>query len=75
MNYWTKTQLVTINRLTTTIHGGNFVDPSNFLNENVLDFLIEAVQSELSGEPINKTIFEKAGVYIYNIIANHIFTD
>jgi len=75
MNYLTKVQLVKINRLTTEIHGGNFVEPNNFLNENALDFLIEAIHSELFGEPMYRTVFEKAGVYIYNIIANHIFTD
>jgi len=75
MNYLTKPQIVTINRLTTTIHGGNFVEPSNFLNENAIDYLIDAVQSELFGAPLYPTISEKAGVYVFNIIANHVFTD
>lgn len=27
------------------------------------------------GEPLYPSLFDKAGVYIYNIIANHIFSD
>ena len=49
--------------------------PSNFLHEENLDYLLEAVQSELFGEPMYPTIADKAAVYCYNIICNHIFSD
>ena len=44
-------------------------------NETNLDYLIEIVQSEMFGQPLYPTMSEKAGLYMYNIIANHIFQD
>ncbi|MCU0471159.1 MAG: type II toxin-antitoxin system death-on-curing family toxin [Arcicella sp.] len=49
--------------------------PHNFLHEENLDYLIEAVQAEMFGEPLYPTISDKAAIYCYNIICNHIFTD
>jgi death-on-curing protein len=49
--------------------------PNNFLHEENLDYLIEAVQAEMFGEPLYPTISDKAALYCYNIICNHIFTD
>jgi death on curing protein len=37
--------------------------------------LIEAVLSEMFGQEMYPTISEKASLYCYNIICNHIFTD
>jgi death on curing protein len=75
MIFLNKKQIVEINRLTVFYHGGNFVTPHNFLHESSLDYLIDAIQAEIFGQPLYPSIFDKAGVYIYNIIANHIFTD
>lgn len=71
----TKKQIIIINSLTIEAHGGNFMPPSNLLHENALDYLIEIVDSSLFGEPMYPHIHHKAGVYLYNIISNHIFTD
>ncbi len=49
--------------------------PLNFLHEENLDYLIEAVQAELFGEPMYPTVHDKAGVYFFSIICNHIFQD
>ncbi len=49
--------------------------PHNFLHEENLDYLVEAVQAEMFGEPLYPTITDKAAVYCFNIIGNHIFTD
>ncbi len=49
--------------------------PSNFLHEENLDYLVEAVQAEMFGEPLYPTLTDKAAVYCFNIIGNHIFTD
>lgn len=49
--------------------------PNNFLHEENLDYLLEAVQAEMFSEPLYPTISDKAAVYCYNIICNHIFTD
>lgn len=75
MIYLTKKQIVRLNQATILEHGGNFMPPSNFLHESNLDYLIEAVQSEMFGEELYPNIYDKTAVYCFNIICNHIFTD
>ena len=73
--YLTKQQVIRINRATVELHGGNYMPPHNFLHEENLDYLIEAVQAEMFGQPLYPTIPDKAALYCFNIIGNHIFTD
>ncbi|MBO0937317.1 Fic family protein [Fibrella sp. HMF5335] len=75
MIYLDKDDIAFINRRTVAEHGGNFMPPYNFLHEENLDFLIEAVQADLFGEPMYPTLADKAAVYCFNIIGNHIFSD
>ena len=75
MIYLDKEDIVFINRRTVTEHGGNFMPPYNFLHEENLDYLVEAVQADMFGEPLYPTLTDKAAVYCYNIIDNHIFSD
>jgi death on curing protein len=75
IKYLTKQQIVRLNKATVDAHGGNFMPPSNFLHEENLDYLLEAVQAEMFETPLYPTITDKAAVYCYNIICNHIFTD
>ena len=75
MTYLDKEDILYINQRTVAEHGGNFMPPHNFLHEENLDYLIEAVQAEMFGEPLYPTLADKAAVYCYNIICNHIFTD
>ena len=75
IKYLSKKRVILINQKTVEIHGGNFMPPSNFLHESNLDYLLEVVQTEMFGEPLYPTIPDKAAVYCYNIICNHIFTD
>ena len=75
MIYLNKQKITRINQRTVEIHGGNFMPPSNFLHESNLDYLLEVVQAEMFGEPLYPYITDKAAVYCYNIICNHIFTD
>lgn len=75
MIFLIKSQIIKINQLTVYEHGGNFNPPFNFLNESALDYLVDIVHAEMFGEQLYPTIFDKAGVYVYNIIANHIFSD
>ena len=49
--------------------------PHNFLHESNLDYLIEAVQSSMFGQELYPLISDKAALYCFNIICNHIFTD
>jgi death on curing protein len=75
MRYLTKSIIVTVNKKTIILHGGSFTEPFNYLNEQNLDYLLEIVSSEMFGEPLYPSISDKAGLYMYNIIANHIFQD
>jgi death-on-curing protein len=75
MIYLTKSNVILINRMTIQHHGGNFVTPLNLLNEHALDYLIEIIDSSMFGEPLYPEIHHKAGLYIFNIISNHIFSD
>lgn len=75
IQYLTKQRVIRLNKATIDAHGGNFMPPDNFLHEENLDYLLEAVQAEMFGEPLYPTISDKAAVYCYNIICNHIFTD
>jgi len=75
MKYLSKENIVTINQFTIKKHGGNFNPPSNYLHEENLDYLIEIVSSEMFGQQTYPTLASKAGLYMYNIIANHVFSD
>ena len=75
MRYLTKQEICFLNRNNIKRFGGNFVTPNNFLHESSLDYLVEIVGADLFGEPMYPTVYQKAGVYLYNIICNHIFTD
>ncbi len=75
MIYLDKDDIAFINHRTLTEHGGKFMPPFNFLYEANLDFLVEAVQADLFGEPMYPTVVDKAAVYCFNIIGNHIFSD
>ena len=75
MRYLTKQRVVQLNEATVDAHGGNFMPPNNFLHEENLDYLLDAVQAEMFGEPLYPNISDKAAIYCYNIICNHIFSD
>ena len=75
MEYLRKEDIVLINQMTIERHGGNFTAPLNFLNEEPLDYLIEAIEAEMFGSPLYPAVHDKAGLYMYNIISNHIFQD
>ncbi len=75
VDYLEKDDIVFINTRTVSEHGGNYMPPANFLHEENLDYLLEAVQAEMFGEPLYPTLPDKAALYCFNIIGNHIFTD
>ena len=75
MYYLTKEQVIAVNLEQITVYGGNFVPPQNFLHEENLDYLLEAVQAEMFGAPLYPEIHQKAGIYMFNVICNHIFQD
>ncbi|TAE46488.1 MAG: type II toxin-antitoxin system death-on-curing family toxin [Cytophagales bacterium] len=75
IKYLTKEQITAINHNQVKVFGGNFIPPDNFLHEENLDYLIEAVKAEMFGEALYPEMYQKAGVYMFNIICNHIFQD
>ena len=70
-----KEEINFLNKNNVSKFGGNFVPPNNFLHENYLDYLVEIVDAELFGEKMYPEIHQKASIYLFNIISNHIFTD
>ena len=75
MRILTKEEIIFLNKNNVSKYGGNFVPPHNLLHENPLDYLVEIGDGNLFGEPIYPEVYHKAGVYLFNIISNHIFTD
>ncbi len=75
MRYLSKQEIIEINLEQVRSFGGNFVPPQNFLHEENLDYLIEAVQAEMFGAPLYPEVYQKAGLYMFNVICNHIFQD
>lgn len=56
IQYLEKEDIILINKHTVEIHGGNFMPPSNFLHEENLDYLLEAVQAEMFCEQLYPNI-------------------
>lgn len=75
MRLLTKEEILFLNKNNVKKFGGNFVAPHNLLHESSLDYLVEIVSASLFGEPMYPEIYHKAGLYLFNIISNHIFTD
>ncbi len=75
MIYLTKEQVIAVNRHQVRTFGGNFLPPNNFLHEENLDYLLEIVDAEMFGRPLYPNIWDKASIYFFNIIANHVFQD
>ena len=73
--YLSRTSILTINRLTVERHGGNYVAPENLLHGESLAYLVETVQADMFGQPLYPTLADKAGLYMFNIISNHVFQD
>lgn len=75
MRLLTKEEVIFLNKNNVSKFGGNFVSPHNLLHESSLDYLVEIVDARLFGEPMYPEIYHKAGIYLFNIISNHVFTD
>ncbi|MBL7814139.1 MAG: type II toxin-antitoxin system death-on-curing family toxin [Saprospiraceae bacterium] len=75
MKLLTKQNIITFNKATVQTHGGNYTPPYNLLNESNLDYLIDAIDGEMFGEPLYPNLSDKAAVYLFNIVCNHIFMD
>jgi len=75
IQYLQKRNILKINRRIIDIVGGTFLPPDNLLKPSALDYIIEIVSSDMFGKPLYPEIWDKSGVYCFNIIANQIFHD
>lgn len=75
MVYLEKEDIILINKLTIHFHGGGFVPPNNLLNDNGLEYVVDAVKGEIFGQEVYSKIYDKAAVYMFTIISNHVFQD
>lgn len=55
--------------------GGLFSSIDNVKNLNALDYLVDAVKSEMFGMELYPDVSTKAAIYMFNIISNHVFND
>ena len=69
------TQLIILNRMTIEENGGQFVPPHNLLHGEHLEYIVEAVDAEMFGVALYPTVADKAALYMFNIISNHVFSD
>ena len=73
IKYLEKEEFVYINYRTVKKHSGNFMPLFNFLQEDNLHYLLEAVLSVIFGIALYPSITDKAALLCYIIICNHIF--
>jgi hypothetical protein len=65
MNYLTKAMVILVNKSTVALHGRNFVEPDNNLNEENLNYLLYIVSAEMFGVLLYPNLADKAGVCMY----------
>ncbi|MEM6396156.1 MAG: type II toxin-antitoxin system death-on-curing family toxin [Bacteroidota bacterium] len=70
-----KQDILLINKASVIAHGGRFASPDNLLNPESLNYIVDAVDGLLFGEPMYQTISDKAAFYMFSIISNHVFHD
>lgn len=76
MIYLEKAEILWINKTFILEKGGSYYEGDhNVLNKNSFEYLIEAPKMSYFGNEQYQTIFEKAAVYPYLIINDHIFHD
>jgi len=70
-----KEDLVRINQRLAEPLEGKRIEEGVFLRENALDYLLEMVDSDMLGNPLYPEVHQKAGVYLFNIICDFVFTE
>ena len=75
MKFLTRKNIIRLNQITIQRNGGNFVPPKNLLHGEQLDYVVEIINTELFGEPMYPSVADKAAVYMFSIISNHVFSD
>lgn len=75
MEFLTKEATVFLNKINIKRFGGRFVPPNNILNRDPLNYLVEMVGAEVFNKTLYPEYYHQAGLFLYNIISNHIFID
>ena len=75
VHYLLAEDLLLINRMSIQQHGGAYMEPDNLLHESALRYVLEAPMSQYFGEVQYPTLSDKAAVYFFSIISNHVFQD
>lgn len=75
MDTFSKKAVMFLNRNNIRRFGGNFVPPHNLLHDGSLDYLEEMVSARVFGAALYPHYYDQAGLYLFNIISNHVFTD
>lgn len=75
VRYLTAPQIIKTNRLFIFKWGGLYDYAGIPQNPSSLEYLIEAVRSEIFGTELYPSLASKAAVYAFNIITRHVFYD
>ena len=74
--YVNKRMIVSINKLSIQLTGGNkFAGKNNMIRGSKLDFVDRISENEIFGETEFEGIFYQASAYMYYILKNHPFID
>jgi death-on-curing protein len=74
--YLEKAEILWINKTFILDKGGSYYEADdNVLNRNSFEYMIDAPKSILYGEELYEDVYEKAAVYPFLIINDHIFHD
>lgn len=71
----TKANIVQLNVAHLNRSGGNVSGAGKMINENSLDWVLDAIQNPIFGKDQYPTISQKAAVLAWTIINNHVFID
>ncbi|PHI18455.1 hypothetical protein CEQ90_17730 [Lewinellaceae bacterium SD302] len=75
MNYLIAEDLHQINEMSIEQHGGNFNPPHNLLHPEGISYVVDSVKMTVFGEEAYPEVHQKASVYMFSIINNHLFSD
>jgi len=68
-------QIIDTNRQMIKKFGGFFLGTDNLINRSSIEYILDAIESNISGIELYSTIKEKACAVAYYIISRHVFND
>lgn len=73
--YPTIDQIIEVNRRMIQEFGGSFSPPTNLINRNSLEYILEAISRPVFGRHLFLSLKDKAAALAFEIIAAHVFID